>query len=226
MATSGIGKALLQEFEARFEKTSTVFYTFPGWLAGGRRVETSFGEAHDMLEAGRKLILPADSALTRTIFAWLPILVVLGLFLPTILQAVFGNGWWVAGNLRALGVVAAALLLLWRFARIHWLWLRFNATVKAAWGTRPHVPAANQTLADKIRPFRTLVQTLLMLSLTGCAGWLVVLPYAGGNVGVRKTGLLGVFAVPTVVGLAVLWVALGLVGSVGRSGAGASVHKG
>lgn len=216
MAITGIGRALLAEFDGRFEKAASVFYNFPMWQRGGRRVETSYGEAHDMLEAGRKLILPADAAFKRSLFAWLPLLVLFGLFAPTILSMLFGRGWWVAQEMRTLGVVAGVLLLLWQFARIHLAWFSFNAMVAAKWGDRVHVPSTTRSLADRIAPLRALVLTLLMLSVTGCAGWFVVMLYTGGNLSYRASSLLGMFALPTVIGLAALWVLLGLIGAFGN----------
>ncbi len=212
MAFSGIGRALVEEFEGRFEKGGTAYYNFPGWQRGGRRVEVSYSDIHDMTQAGKTMLLGADAALTRTLFAWLPILAIVGLFLPTILYWLFGSGWWVASQLRSAGIVAGVALLVWRFARIHMLWFGFNAQVGKTWGDRANVPSAERTRAQKLAPYRTMVLTLLMLSVTVWAGGLIVMIYTGGRIGFEAWKLLSVFGMPTIMLLALIYVLLRLAG--------------
>lgn len=222
MAGSGIGRALVAEFEERFEKGGTAYYNFPGWQRGGRRVEVSYSDIHDMTQAGKTMLLGADAALTRTLFAWLPILAVVGLFLPTILYWLFGSGWWIANELRSAGIIVGVALLVWRFARIHMLWLGFNGHVGKAWGDRTNVPSPNRSRAQKLAPYRTMVLTLLMLSVTVWAGGLIVLIYTGGRIGFEAWRLLNVFGLPTIMLLAVIYVLLRLAGHSGGSKASAA----
>ncbi len=212
MAFSGIGRALVEEFEGRFEKGGTAYYNFPGWQKGGRRVEVSYSDIHDLTQAGKTMLLGADARLTRTLFAWLPLLAIFGLFLPTILYWLLGSGWWVASQLRSAGIVAGVALLVWRFARIHTLWFGFNAQVGKAWGERLHVPSAERTRAQKLAPYRTMVLTMLMLSVTVSAGGLIVLIYTGGRIGFEVWKLLSLFGLPTIALLALIYFALSLAG--------------